>query len=77
MSLILRIFHSLNRGDDGSLKSENDIIEMWHVDHVVAFNVFMVFAEVLFGGSEACENDPDEYCDDNFVEEETSDSESD
>ena len=24
--LILRIFHSLNRGDDGSLKSENDII---------------------------------------------------
>ena len=26
MALILSIFHSLNRGEDGSLKSENDII---------------------------------------------------
>ena len=59
------------------VRSEKDIIEIWHVDPTTAFNIFMVFEEVLFGSSYACENVPDEYYDNNFEEDETSDSESD
>ena len=53
------------------VKSEKDIVEIWHLNPIVASDVFMVFEEVLFGGSDACEIYPDEY-DDNFVEDETS-----
>ena len=37
------------------VKNEKDIVELWHIDPVIAQNLFMLFKEVVFGEVEACE----------------------
>ena len=32
------------------VRSENDLVEMWHLNPSVAHKVFMLFQEVVFGG---------------------------
>ena len=42
------------------VKDEKDIVELWHIDPVIAQNLFMLFREVVFGGLGTCED----VCDD-------------
>ena len=39
------------------VKTENDIIEIWHIDKTVAHQIFMLFNEVVFG--DLCDSDDD------------------
>ena len=45
------------------ITSEQDIIDMWHIDQSVAHGIFLVYTEVVFGGldvSLASDDDEDE-----------------
>ena len=60
------------------VKSENDIVEIWHIDRAIASSVFEVFEEVLFGESEMCDDDSfNNFCNDISDDDEISDSDSD
>ena len=60
------------------VKSENDIVEIWHIDRAIASSVFEVFEEVLFGESEMCDDDSfHNFCNDISDDDEISDSDSD
>ena len=37
------------------VKDVKDIVELWHIDQVIAQNLFMLLREVVFGEVEACE----------------------
>ena len=45
------------------VKDEKDIVELWHIDPVIAQNLFTLFREVVFGDLGSCEAFED-ICDD-------------
>ena len=58
------------------VKSAKDIVETWHVEHILAETLFSLFSEVIFGSASCDYIDTDfdselEYCDSDFLDQST------